>query len=128
MNRAVQELKKEVIIKGLHFICLTEAHPEEYKILDNTGKETGYIRLRHHKLVVFYKKLQDYSNFVSSHIRVYFNQSYITTVKGDGSFYDDDERHYHLSKIANEILEIEEEKTLSWWEKIIDFLKKMLKK
>ena len=80
-------------IKGLEFICTCGACPEQYDVFKD-GKQVAYVRLRWGHLFceypdVFGECIYDYS----------FGDAFL------GHFPDEEERKYHLDKIADKILE-----------------------
>ena len=82
-----------MIIKGLRFDKTCEACPEQYDVEYN-GKQVGYIRLRFGGLTVEYPDVGGEIIYEAS--------------IGDGwcgEFESEEQREYHLNKIADRILE-----------------------
>lgn len=79
-------------IKGLNFIRTCDACPEQYDVYDKNKNLVGYVRLRHGYLYAEYPDVGG-------------EMVYEAYPEGDGIFKNDDERKYHLNKIAKCLLE-----------------------
>jgi hypothetical protein len=84
--------RKDVYINGLRFVMTCIACPEQYDVFDGSGKQVGYVRLRHGELRC------DYPDCGGETI-------YEVDPAGDGCFDTDEERDYHLKEIALRIRE-----------------------
>jgi hypothetical protein len=94
------------LISELEFRQSCHSHPEEYIVFDKYWNEVGHMRLKHGQLVCYYNNIR--------HPSRYLKNRYTVSVKGDGSFYDDNERIHHLRKLAGHI------KRPLWLERIIN--------
>jgi hypothetical protein len=83
----MNNITRELTINGLRFVMTCFACPEQYDVFDRSGKQVGYVRLRHGELRC------DYPDCGSELI-------YEADPVGDGCFDSDEERDYHLEKIA----------------------------
>lgn len=77
-----EEWPKNVEIDGIKLVCTCGACPEQYTAYDSTGKEVGYLRLRH-------------GNFRVDYLHCGGETIYQTKTIGDGIF-DDNERDLEL--------------------------------
>jgi hypothetical protein len=84
---------KELSFGGFRFVMTCIACPEQYDVFDVSGKQAGYVRLRHGELRC------DYPNCGGETI-------YEVDAIGDGCFDTDEERDFHLGKIAGKLKEI----------------------
>lgn len=85
-------------ISGLFFKCTCSACPEQYDVFTAAGEQVGYVRLRHGSLYAEYPDVGGEC--------VYDTEAFA----GDGSFLDDKERIYHLTKIADALMTKEMER------------------
>jgi len=85
-------------ISGLFFKCTCSPCPERYDVFTAAGEQVGYVRLRHGSLYAEYPDVGGEC--------VYDTEAFA----GDGSFLDDKERIYHLTKIADALMTKEMEK------------------
>ena len=77
--------------KDLQFDCTCFACPEQYDVLYN-GNVVAYVRLRHGYL---YCNVPDYNG----------DTVYEAWPRGDGCFWDDEEREHYLNIIKDKIVE-----------------------
>lgn len=77
-------MNDEIIIDGLRLELTCGACPEQYDVFDGTGKQVGYLRLRHG---YFRVDVPDCGG----------ETVYEALPKGDGIF-DDDERYHYLTE------------------------------
>ena len=77
--------------KDLQFDCTCFACPEQYDVLYN-GDIVAYVRLRHGYL---YCNVPDYNG----------DTVYEANPRGDGCFWDDEEREHYLNIIKDKIVE-----------------------
>lgn len=92
-------------ISGLFFKCTSSSCPEQYDVYTAAWEQVGYVRLRHGSLYAEYLDVGGEC--------VYDTEAFA----GDGSFLDDKERIYHLTKIADALMAKEMEK---WQEREAD--------
>lgn len=85
-------------ISGLFFKCTCFSCPEQYDVFTAAGEQVGYVRLRHGSLYAEYPDVGGEC--------VYDTEAFA----GDGSFLDDKERIFHLTKIADALMAKEMEK------------------
>jgi hypothetical protein len=90
-ERKMENISGELTINNLRFVMTCTACPEQYDVFDSSGKQVGYVRLRHGKLRCDYPVCGD-------------EVIYEAEPKGNGGFDSDDERIFHLGKIASCIL------------------------
>lgn len=83
-----------MIIKGLNFIKLCGACPEQYDVQDSNGNRAGYICLQHGKLYCDYPDIGGETIYST-----YFNNERM------GCFNDKDQRQFYLNDIADKLLE-----------------------
>ena len=83
------EIPEEQTIRGLKFICTCEACPEQYDVFDG-DKQVGYVRERHGKLRADYPDVGG--------VVIYEHDL------NSGGFETQEEREYHLTKIAGQII------------------------
>lgn len=74
-------------IGGLRFEMTCAACPEQYDVYDSSGREVGYIRLRH-------------SNFTVDYPFCGAKTVYQEYVRDDGMFYDDETRFTYLKRAS----------------------------
>lgn len=78
-----------VEIDGLNLVCTSAACPEQYDVFDSSGKQVGYLRLRHGKFRA------DFPDCGGETV-------YESHPKGDGIFFED-ERESELKKAVEAI-------------------------
>ena len=78
---------EEIIIDNLRFKMTCIACPEQYDVFDPSENQVAYVRLRHGELRCDYPKCGG-------------ETIYEAEPEGDGCFDSDEERDYHLEKIA----------------------------
>jgi hypothetical protein len=84
--------REDFYIDGLRFVMTCIACPEQYDVFDSSGKQVGYVRLRHGELRC------DYPDYGGETI-------YEVDPIGDGCFDSDEERDFHLGEIAGKLKE-----------------------
>ena len=82
---------RDLTISGLSFKLTCPEYPEQYDVFSEDGRQVGYVRLRFGYLYASYLDCDGET--------VYFSEDFA----GDGSFFKDKERIFHLSKIAEAI-------------------------
>lgn len=92
LERNEYEEPTKIYICGLTFKCTCTAFPEQYDVYDINNKQVGYVRLRHGYL---YAECPDCGG----------EEVYDAYPDGDGCFYTAEDRKFHLTKIAEKILE-----------------------
>ncbi|MDR2446520.1 MAG: type II toxin-antitoxin system RelB/DinJ family antitoxin [Treponema sp.] len=92
-NAADETEKGELSFDGLLFVMTCEACPEQYDVFDMSGKQVGYVRLRHGELRC-------------DHPVCGGETIYKVYTIGDGCFDTDEERDFHLGEIARKLEEI----------------------
>jgi hypothetical protein len=91
MSEQTLEEPRDTTINGVELRLTCEACPEQYDVFDLHGAQIGYLRLRHGQFTA------DYPDCNGKTV-------YSSLTKGDGQFFDANERISELTKAVNELI------------------------